>query len=203
MKDKLETIGGELILALLMPLILAFLLLALLWDLIASPFQKASYQKSHFYRDFGEKYSSDVYGSDAYRIYNAVRKANLLLTATPSRGKKGEICDILFTYKDTLLYISPVWLIDYDKEKDKWECEVYNEKTDEDETVDFNEYITKLIEEEIPTLPDLPPTKRTIILLQKNHISQDNLSYAEASGLFLLYDKDNIAEMISKFITES
>lgn len=203
MKDKLETIGGELILALLMPLILAFLLLALLWELIVYPFRKASYQKSHFYRDFGEKYRSDFYGSDAYRIYNAVKDADLPLTAALSHNEKGEVCDILFTYKDVLLYISPIWMIDYDKEKDKWECEVFNEETDEDETVDFNEYIAKLIEEEIPTLSDLPKTCRTVILLRKDRISQESLSSAEESGLFLLYDKKNIAEAIAKFIEQN
>lgn len=201
MKEKLKNIGCCLLLIPFLPWFILTILIVILYDFIATPFRKAKYKKSHFYRDFQEKFISDFYASDSYEIYNAVRAANLPLIATPHRENE-KICNILFTYHDTLLYISPVWFIDYDKEKDKWSCEVVYDETDVSETVDFNEYIVKEMESEIPLIPDLPETHKTVILLRKDRIADKDLSDALESGRFLIYDKKNIAEALEEFISE-
>lgn len=201
MKDKLKTFGYLLIGIPLLPLFLLFILLASLFVLCASPFRRAKYKKSHFYRDFGEKYNFNFYGSETYTIYNAVKDADLPLTATLLRNIKGEVGYVLFTYQDILLYVSDS-MPNYNKENDKWECEAYNEETDEDETVNFNEYWMKVVDEDLSMVPGLPKSDRTVILLRKDHISDESLPYAEASERFLIYDKDNIAEALRRFIAE-
>lgn len=201
MKEKLKNIGCCLLLIPFLPLFILTIMIVILYDFIATPFRKAKYKKSHFYRDFGVKYNSDFYGSEAYEIYNAVKYADLPIVATLYRNEKGEVSDVLFTFRDILLYISPVWFIDYDKEKDKWSCEMENEETDVSETVDFNEYIAKEMESEIPLIPELPQTNRTVVLLRKDHISEESLPYAEASERFLIYDKKNITETLERFIS--
>ena len=200
MKEKLKNIGCCLLLIPFLPWFILTILIVILYDFIATPFRKAKYKKSHFYRDFQEKFNSDFYTSDSYEIYNAVRAANLPIVATPYR-ENGTINDLLFTYQDTLLYISPIWFMDYDKEKDKWECEVFNEEKDENELVDFNEYIAQEIKSEIPLLPDLPDTHKTVILLRKDRISKESLPYALQSEHFLIYDKKDIAASLEQFVT--
>ncbi|MBQ8383246.1 MAG: hypothetical protein IJX47_08590 [Clostridia bacterium] len=204
MKEKLKNFGCLMIGLLLLPYFLLFILLASLFLLATSPFRRAKYKKSHFHRDFGDKYTFDLYQSEAYAIYNAIRDADLPIVPTPYRSDKGTIVDVLFTYRDILLYV-PDTMPYYDKEKDKWECEIAIEvhKDDEEyETVDFNEYISKQIEERTLSLPDLPETSHTVILLRNGQISEESLPYAEASELFLIYDRNNIPEALQKLIAE-
>ncbi len=204
MKERLYTLAVLILFIILLPLILVMALSQLIIDLILYPFRYAKYKKSYYYHDFQEKFFIELYTSNAYSIYNAIKASNLPLVATPYR-ENGKIRDILYTYHDTLLCISPLWFVDYDKEKEKWECEVAieeNEEGEDTEAVDFNEYIAKQIESEVPLLPDIPPTSRMVILLRKDHISDKSLPYAEASERFLIYDKKNIVEVLEKFISE-
>ena len=115
----------------------------LLWDWLARPFRKAKYKKSYFYNDFKEKYSTWLYQSDFYFIYNTIKEKNLPLTTFRCLDRKGKTDTILFFYGKTLLYANTKEDIGCNADRTNWIVEVINEKSGNEETVDFIHYINK------------------------------------------------------------
>ena len=193
---------AELITVLLTPFILLAFVISLLWGLIRYPFCKAKYKKSHYFKDFGIKYAAFVYDSDFYTVYNAIKEANLPLTSVLCRDRKNRANDMLFFYGKTLFCVYSKEEIDYDADNGNWIVEIYNDRTDKDETVDIIDHINKWIDDQLIAHPDCPLPDRRVILIQPKHIAKKNRIRAMESHEFLVYDKKNIATALEKFISE-
>lgn len=206
-ENSFTTIIAKVIAVGLSPLIFVVIVLGcagtLLWDLLARPYRKAKYKKSYFYNDFGEKYSTWLYQSGFYFIYNTIKEKNLPLTTFRCLDRKGKTDTILFFYGKTLLYANTKEDIGCNADSSNWIVEVINEKSGNEETVDFIHYINKEINRILSKHPDCPRPDRRVILIREKHIAKKDRIRAIEIPVFLVYNKDNIAEMISKFITES
>ena len=202
-KDKLLGFIVLLIAVLLIPLFLLTILIVILIGLIRYPFCNAKYKKSHYFKDFGIKYAAFVYDSEFYRIYNAVREAELPLTTIFCYDRKNRVIDMLFFHRDTLLCINSCGEIDYDTDTGKWTAEVFNEETDGDETVEFIDYVNKETDAFLTAHPDCPCPNRRVILIQEKHIDPKDHARAMETPEFLVYAKKNIAEAIRRFIAEN
>lgn len=201
-KEKLLEVLAELIFALLTPLILLVVVVALLWGLIRYPFCNFKYKKSHYFKDFGIKYAAFVYDSDFYAAYNAVKEADLPLTPVLCRDRKNRVIDILFFHGETLLCVNSEEEINYDADNSNWIVNIFNDKTDKDETVDFIDHINKRIDDQLNAHPDCPVPDRRMLLIQQKHIAKENLTRAMEIPEFLVYNKKNIAKTLERFISE-
>lgn len=202
-KDKLLGFLTLLIAVLLTPLILLTILIGCLIGLLRYPFCNAKYKKSYYFKDFGINYAAFVYDSEFYRIYNAVREADLPLKPLLCRDRKNRVIDLLFFHGDALLSVNTEVALGFDADQEQWMVEIFNDEIDGDETVEFIEYMNKQTDDMLSAHPDCPIPNRRVILVDKNLLQKHEIDRAMETPEFLLYDHKDPAKAIREWIEEN
>ena len=98
------------------PLIIVGIVIGGIYTAFRMPKLKREYKSSHYYADFGRKFTADILYSSEYRFYNGAVSRNLPIKYIRQETNGFEY----FIYDDTLYLFPDFDGIDYDEDKAGW-----------------------------------------------------------------------------------
>lgn len=140
------------------PLIIAFVLIALVYVLLQTPKTRKEYKNSQYYKDFHSPYSMRRFYSTEYRFYNAAMRRGL-----PIQYERQSSNDFEYFVFDNTIFLFPDFeQINYDTEKAEWQVNY------DGDWANFEESRQKLfskLEKNAPKLPVKLLIQREMFLL--------------------------------------
>ena len=193
MKKILKKAGELLLYIVLTPLCILFGIGLLLY----LPVDFVRYHCSDFYKDTRRKYEPFAGNCQWFRLYNAMRAADLPLEFHLHTTE--DVNYGYFRYKNILLVQD--FSVEYEPKKGEWF--VYHE----DENEDANTSLTEALEMSLESFHEIVGEKRcdrAVLLIDRTHIPEEDLLHLERCDLLLGYDGNKgMAAAIKQWIEKN
>ena len=193
----------RLIEAVVLLILIPILLIAGLWFLLRTPFDKFRYKKSPYFAAFGRKYTFMVCYNSNYRIFNTLAEngiKEIVFHPTDDVEPYG-----YFTLFDLLIVCDMENLIEYDEKADHFYlCDPREDETDdttdEDKTITLADYADYLVKDANTAHPEFALT-RCVFLYDAEAKEEAFLSRIRKEPLLLPYQsKKDLVQALAALV---
>lgn len=192
MKKVLQILGTIALFILIIPL----LFLAGIFSLFTLPFNLIRYRKSHYYRDFGHKYSMSIFYSMRYRLYNLCMEKGIDLQMVSSDEKD---CEYGYFVHDNALIVTDIRDVYFDNEESAWGISDEDPNHEDGEFLRLADLLAQAVQDVQNILHSDTPY-RAVLLADALQFENDDEEFARKNKMFLVCDTDDMHEQITSFL---
>lgn len=164
-------------------------------SVLRTPFDYIAYRRSHFYKDFKQKYRMFVCAAPEYRLYNLIRKHNLPIQYIPKDASAPSLGGF-FLYKHTLI-VHDLQQLQFDHKTNRWVF--YSARSGSGPSTPMMEHILDSVAA-VNRIGGHEECTQMFIPLHRRQIVKRDLDRARKDFRFVVYDDEGLEEILRAYI---